>query len=268
MDWSLRTCARKGHVTYSPSEDALRARLRVSTAAGDAWRCLRCWDFVVTTPAGSGPAAEAPILLRGQALREAFILRLLAVERFARAVLIALLGYAVVRFSSAQTSLQALFDEVVPRARPLAAVFNYDLTASPTVGRLQHLLHSRPSTLHLVAAFLLGYALIEVVEGIGLWSLRRWGEYVAVVATSLFLPVEIYELSRDITALKVVAFVINVALVAYLVLAKHLFGVRGGAAAYTAHRHGESLLQTEQAAVVVETSPPSSSIAPKPKIES
>jgi len=78
-----------------------------------------------------------------------------------------------------------------------------------------------------------------------------------VVATSLFLPVEIYELSRDITALKVVAFVINVALVAYLVLAKHLFGVRGGAAAYTAHRHGESLLQTEQAAVVVETSPPS-----------
>jgi uncharacterized membrane protein (DUF2068 family) len=44
----------------------------------------------------------------------------------------------------------------------------------------------------------------------------------------VFLPLEIYELTKDVTWLKVVAFVINLALVAYLIVSKRLFGVRGG----------------------------------------
>lgn len=195
----------------------------------------------------AGPAANAPVVLRGRALREAFVLRLLAVERFVRFVVIGLLGLAVVRFSSAQTSLQQLFDRVLPQARPLARVLNYDLDRSPSVARLESILHSRPNTLHLVGAFLFGYAAIELLEGIGLWSLKRWGEYVAVVATAAFLPIEVYELTKDVTALKVVAFLINIALVTYLILAKHLFAARGGRAAYEAHRHDESLLEVETA---------------------
>lgn len=249
MDWSLRACSRKGHVTYAPTEPALRERLLALTPAGEAWRCLRCWDFTVGAAGATGPAADAPVVLRGKALREAFVLRLLAVERFIRFLVIGLLGYAVVRFSTAQTSLQQLFTKVLPRAKPLASVFNYNLDRSPSVARLQSLLHSRPDTLHLVAGFLFAYAAIELLEGVGLWSLKRWGEYVAVVATASFLPIEIYELSKDVTVLKVVAFLINIALVIYLVLAKHLFGARGGRAAYDAHRQSESLLEVEGAAV-------------------
>ncbi len=248
MDWSLRGCARQGHCTFAPDEPALRERLRADTPLGEAWRCLRCGAFVPGPPSGAGPAAQAPIVLRGTALREAFILRLLAAERFVRAVVFALLGYAVVRFSSAQTSLQALFAKELPRLRPLAASFNYDLDKSPTVAHLERLLHSKHSTLALVAAFLFGYAVIELVEGVGLWSLKRWGEYVAVVATSAFLPLEVYELTKHVTYVKVAAFVINVALVVYLVIAKRLFGVRGGAPAFARERRGESLLEVEAAA--------------------
>ena len=95
MDWNLRTCARRGHVTYAPDEPQYRAKLEAATPLGDAWRCLRCGAYVLGEPHGSGPAEDAPVLLRGKTLRAAFILRALAIERWARGVLIALLGIAV-----------------------------------------------------------------------------------------------------------------------------------------------------------------------------
>lgn len=252
MDWSLRGCSRQGHVTYRPDEPDLAERLHATTALGDAWRCLRCGTFAVGEPTGSGPAEDAPIVLRGKALREAFILRLLAAERGIRAVVIGLLAWAVVKFSSSQTSLQQLFEKELPRLKPLASSFNYDLDKSPTVDHIRSLLHSRQSTLHLVTAFLVVYTVIELVEAIGLWSLQRWGEYVAVVGTSLFLPLEIYELTKHVTYVKIAAFVINVLLVVYLVLSKRLFGLRGGRAAFEAKRHGQSLLEVEAAALRID----------------
>ena len=44
----------------------------------------------------------------------------------------------------------------------------------------------------------------------------------------VFVPYEIYELTKSISALKIVTLVINLAIVIYLVYAKRLFGVRGG----------------------------------------
>src|SRR5438874_529568 len=101
------------------------------TPAGTAWRCLRCATFVPGEPRGSGPADDAPVVLRGRALRDATVLRLFAVERWVRALVLALLGAAVLRFESAQASLQQLFAQVLPAARPLANVLNIDLDKSP-----------------------------------------------------------------------------------------------------------------------------------------
>jgi uncharacterized membrane protein (DUF2068 family) len=248
VDWSLRGCARQGHATFAPDEPELRVRLCAATPLGEAWRCLRCGDFIVGEPHGSGPADTAPIVLRGKALREAFILRLLAVERWIRALFLALVAAAVFEFESTQTSLQAWFERELPRFKPLAEQFNYDLEKSPTVERLRDLLHSSHGTLHLVEAFLIGYTLLQLAEGIGLWSLKRWGEYVAAVGTSVFLPLEVYELTKEITWLKVGALVVNLALVVYLVWRKRLFGVRGGRAAFEAERHEDSLLEVEASA--------------------
>jgi uncharacterized membrane protein (DUF2068 family) len=249
MDWSLRGCARKGHVTYAPDEENLRSRVHVETPAGEAWRCLRCATFVVGEPHGSGPADDAPLVLRGKALKDATILRVLAVERFVRGLLLLALAYGVVYFSDAKTSIRKTFDQAIPAAKPLAGVFNYDLDASPTVDRIRHLLDSSQHTLTLVAAGLLAYGLLQLVEGLGLWLLKRWGEYVAVVATSAFLPLEVYELTHKISWLKVAALVINLVAVVYLVWSKRLFGVRGGHAAFEAERHAESLLEVEAAAL-------------------
>jgi uncharacterized membrane protein (DUF2068 family) len=249
VDWSLRGCARKGHVTYAPDESDLRERLHVTTAAGQAWRCLRCGGFVVGPVHGSGPADHAPIVLRGKALKDATILRVLAVERFGRGLLLLALAYGVVYFKDAKTSIHRTFNEAIPAAQPLAHVFNYDLDASPTVDRLRKLLDSNQHTLTLVAVGLLAYAALELVEGVGLFLLKRWGEYVAVVGTAAFLPLEVFELTHTVTVLKALAFAINVVAVVYLVYSKRLFGFRGGHAAFEAERASESLLEVEQSAL-------------------
>src|SRR5207245_2654745 len=88
-----------------------------------------------------------------------------------------------------------------------------------------------------------------LTEATGLWLLKRWGEYVAVVGTSAFLPLEIYELIEKVTVIRVGAFIINIAAVAYLLYTKRLFGLRGGRAAHEAERHSASLLEIERATV-------------------
>ncbi|MGH8889810.1 MAG: DUF2127 domain-containing protein, partial [Acidothermaceae bacterium] len=86
--------------------------------------------------------------------------------------------------------------------------------------------------------------------------LKRWGEYFAAVATAIFLPYEVYELTEKLSVVRVGAFVINVAAVVYLLLTKRLFGLRGGHAAYEAQRHEESLLEVEHAAETSDAAAP------------
>jgi uncharacterized membrane protein (DUF2068 family) len=220
-----------------------------------AWRCLRCEAYVAGLPHGSGPAEDAPLVLRGRALRDAFILRLLAAERFIRGLLLLALAYGIQRFNGARDSLQRVFDDYLPTLRPLADKLGIDLQSTGPVRFIDKALHAQHGTLALVALGVLAYACLQLLEGVGLWLMRRWGEYVAVVGTSVFIPLEVYELLEKVTWLRVVALTVNVFAVVYLVWTKRLFGARGGHAAFVAERHGESLLEVERAALGL-TDPP------------
>jgi uncharacterized membrane protein (DUF2068 family) len=248
VDWNLRACARKGHVTYAPNEPEFRARLEASTPLGEAWRCLRCGTYVLGPPHGTGPAENAPVLLRGKALRSAFILRFLAIERFARGLLIALLGVAVLQLKSSRVSIRDVLERDLKAGKPLFDQLGWNATDSGLIHAIEKVLNAKASTLNLVAAFLMFYGLLQLVEGVGLWMLKRWGEYFAVVATSLFLPLEMYELTEKVTALRLGAFLLNLAAVAYLLLSKRLFGLRGGYRAYEDSLHEASLLEVEHSA--------------------
>ncbi|MDT5136033.1 MAG: hypothetical protein QOD58_295, partial [Mycobacterium sp.] len=71
--WELVTCALAGHVTYAPDEQVLADRLSGTTGLGEVWRCLRCGEFTIGEPHGRGPAEDAPMIMRGKALRQAII---------------------------------------------------------------------------------------------------------------------------------------------------------------------------------------------------
>jgi uncharacterized membrane protein (DUF2068 family) len=250
MDWNLRTCARRGHVTYAPDEERYQAKLNADTPLGNAWRCLRCGTYVLGEPHGTGPAENAPTLLRGKELRSAFILRALAIERWFRGVVLALLGIAVIKLKTTQVSLQSLFERDLKSLDPFFRQIHFKVSDSATITSIENVLHAKQSTLNLIAVGLLLYAALQIVEGIGLWSLKRWGEYVAVVGTSAFIPFEVYELTDNVSWLKIALLVVNIAAVLYLLINKRLFGIRGGGKAYEAQLHEESLLEVETSSAV------------------
>src|SRR6202022_1419096 len=60
------------------------------------------------------------------------------------------------------------------------------------------------------------------------WYAKRWAKYLTFLATALLIPLEIYEIIHKRSGLKILGFLINVAVVVYLLYAKRLFGLRGG----------------------------------------
>jgi uncharacterized membrane protein (DUF2068 family) len=169
-------------------------------------------------------------------------MRLLAVERIFRFLLVGAGAYAVWKFSNSEHAIQMLFEKNLTVFKPLAQHYGYDLDNSSVVTTIRKLFTYKQSSLDIAAAALALYAVIELIEAIGLWLAKRWGEYFAAVATGLFLPVEIYELTEHATKFKIATFALNVLAVVYLVWAKRLFGVRGGGKAYEAELTSESLL--------------------------
>jgi uncharacterized membrane protein (DUF2068 family) len=243
MDWSLLGCGHHGHVTYAPAEAGVRQQLRAQTAAGEAWRCLRCGTYVTGAPMASGPAEQAPAVRRGREVRSAFILRVFAVERFLRGLVAGALAFVVWRFAYSRESIEQAFNRERPILRSLFRQFGYNIDNSKLFGSIQHALTLSPTAIKLLAGGLALYAVIELIEAVGLWLYRRWGEYFAMVATSLGLPYEIYDLVDQITAPRAIFFAVNLALVLYLVITKRLFGVRGGKHAYEARLRSESIME-------------------------
>jgi uncharacterized membrane protein (DUF2068 family) len=242
VDWSLLSCGRSGHVTYAPAEPAVASQLRAQTESGEAWRCLRCGAYVAGEPMTSGPAAEAPAVRRGKEVRSALILRLFAIERFLRALAVGALAFVVWRFEYSRETIEQAYDRERPLLRSLFHQLGFNIDNSKLVGLVNRALTLSPATIKLVAIGLAAYAVIEIVEGTGLWVAKRWGEYFAMVATSVGLPFEVYDLVHRLSSIGGILFAINLALVLYLVITKRLFGVRGGKRAYEARLRSESIM--------------------------
>jgi uncharacterized membrane protein (DUF2068 family) len=69
------------------------------------------------------------------------------------------------------------------------------------------------------------YSAIFLTEGVGLLRRKHWAEYMTVISTALFIPLECYELWRRLTWTRGAVLAINVLIVFYLVngLRKHKF---------------------------------------------
>jgi uncharacterized membrane protein (DUF2068 family) len=224
-------------------EDSLVAR---EGPAGLRWyRCLRCDSWLPLAPPES-PARKHPpdrqeieLPLRGRALRDKIVLRLIAVDRAFHFLVLA--AFAVVIFFFAANS--ARLRQPVFKA---LADLQSGLGHSPTNGHrglvyeLHHLFSIDAGTLTKIGFVVAAYAVLEGAEAVGLWYQKRWAEYLTFIATTLLLPLEIYELTRRFSGFKIVTLIVNVAVVVYLLLAKRLFGLRGGAAAEEEVRQRDS----------------------------
>lgn len=82
---------------------------------------------------------------------------------------------------------------------------------------LQRLHALTPDQLRNVSVGTFLYAALFIVEGMGLILLKRCAEYLTVVMTGAFLPLEIYEIVRSLTWVRMTVLAINVAILWYLI---------------------------------------------------
>ena len=61
------------------------------------------------------------------------------------------------------------------------------------------------------------YASLLLTEGVGLLLRKHWAEYFTVITTTALIPLEVYELARRFTTVRVCVLAVNVAIVWYLI---------------------------------------------------
>ena len=180
-------------------------------------------------------------------MRDRTLMRALAIERAVRCVIFLAVAAGVFKVSGSRERLQHALEKDIPLLKPLANQVGWDPENSKLIRHVANAFALSSSTLQWIALGLAVYALIELVEAVGLWLMQRWGEYFAVIATSVFLPLEIYELTEKVTALRLIALLVNIVAVIWLLWSKRLFGLNGGAKAYHEEHEAESLLSVETA---------------------
>ena len=125
------------------------------------------------------------------------------------AILLALIGFGAFHFLKS--------DDLEETAKHVIALFDLD----PKSKLLNSLVNSATdvdsSLLKKIGFGTFFYSLLYLIEGIGLLKAKRWAEYMVVIITASLLPIEIYEIIRKSSPLKIVALAINIVIVIYLI---------------------------------------------------
>jgi uncharacterized membrane protein (DUF2068 family) len=83
---------------------------------------------------------------------------------------------------------------------------------------LSRVLRVTPRQLRELSAGTFIYGLLFLTEGTGLLMRKHWAEYLTIISTALFIPLEIYELIERFTLVRLSVLAINGAIVWYLAM--------------------------------------------------
>ncbi len=149
------------------------------------------------------PTAESP----QQSRRRDRLLPWIAAERGVRALFLLGLGVVLLTHPNTNWALEV---------KHLARSWGLDPSGN-VVHKIIDVVRHVPARENVVFGVIaLGYGALEGAESYGLARRRRWGEWLTLVATSILLVPEVWELARKATPLKVGALVVNLLVVAYL----------------------------------------------------
>ena len=137
------------------------------------------------------------------------LLRIIAIFKFLKAALLVAAGIGALRLVKY---------DVFEYATYLVGKYHLNPGNHFVARLLERTTSITPKRLHELGIILFVYAALFLAEGIGLWSLKRWGEWLTIVITSSLLPFEIYEAWHRFTFSKLLVLVINVAVVWYLAM--------------------------------------------------
>jgi uncharacterized membrane protein (DUF2068 family) len=135
------------------------------------------------------------------------LIRLIAVFKLLKATALIVLAIGV---------LKLVHRDVATQLEHWVAMFGFDPGSRYLNHAIQKATNLSPSKFKEFSIGSFIYAGLFLTEGIGLWLMKRWAEWFTVVITGSLVPLEIYEIYRHPTAVKIIVLIINLAVVAYL----------------------------------------------------
>jgi uncharacterized membrane protein (DUF2068 family) len=237
LRWELLGCGLHGHELVGTDAAIVQPEdnLLVREADGLRWyRCLRCDSWLPLDPPTSAQHRHLPardditLPLRGKPLRDRYVLRLIAVDRVIHFLVLSVLGVAIVLFAAHQKDLRGDYIRILNSLQAGVGGPFFDATRNGFLRDINHLVDLPTHKLYLYGFGIIAYAAVNGVEAVGLWRAKRWAEYLTLFEVAILLPFEIYELTLRISWLKIVTLILNLAVVAYLLWAHRLLGIRGG----------------------------------------
>jgi len=78
------------------------------------------------------------------------------------------------------------------------------------------------------------YTILRFVEAYGLWYVRSWAEWMAIISGSIYIPFEIADLVRRPDWLRSLIIVVNVGIVLYMLMLRLEAAKKHGAARHSA----------------------------------
>lgn len=141
------------------------------------------------------------------AARQDRLLPWIAAERGVRSLLLIVLGIVLITHPHANWAADI---------RDLASDSGLNPRGN-VVHKILEVVHKVPASDNVVFGVIaLAYGVLEGAESYGLARRRVWGEWLTLVATSVLIVPEAWELARKVTVFKVAALIVNLLVVAYL----------------------------------------------------
>jgi uncharacterized membrane protein (DUF2068 family) len=145
---------------------------------------------------------------RGAGRSDAWII-LIGLFKLLKAASLLIIGFGVLRL---------LHKDVASVAEHWVEVLRVDPDNRFVHRALLRIFNISPKQLKELSVGTFVYAGIFLTEGTGLLLRKHWAEYMTLISTALFIPLEVYEVWRHFTWLKVAVIVANLLIVWYLAL--------------------------------------------------
>ena len=163
---------------------------------------------MVTRAAAARKPAKQPAKKLPSKESFSFVLFLIGLFKLFKAILLIAVGIGAIKLLDKDLSSTVMHWVQVLRVDPENRYLH---------GILLRIFRVTPKQLKELSVGTFLYAGLFLIEGGGLLLRKHWAEYFTIITTGLFIPLEVYELAKHFTTVKLAVTVINVLIVWYLI---------------------------------------------------
>jgi uncharacterized membrane protein (DUF2068 family) len=140
-------------------------------------------------------------------------IRTVALFEAFKGIIVFLAGFALLRL--VHHDLQSIADQIV-RHLHMNPARHYPRIFLAAVAGISD------SRIKYLAAFAFLYSVARFIEAYGLWHLKSWAEWFAILSCGIYIPIELIGLFRHANIIKGSIFVINLFIFLYLIYVQYI----------------------------------------------